>query len=94
MARTGPRSSPCSCHGKCQFQARNKGIFEAMAQAPVATDTKACGSIPEMALAQRFVGLGIAPAVHFGIGRFGADAGHFDGQPGVSPVARRSALIP
>jgi hypothetical protein len=54
-----------------------KRVFHAVAQAPVAAHAQARCWRPTGGFAQRLRGLGIAPAVHLGMGRLGADAGDF-----------------
>ncbi|RZJ15343.1 MAG: hypothetical protein EOO54_18650 [Haliea sp.] len=66
-----------SGRSECQFQSRNEGVFHAVAQAPVAADAQARLGVPQVRLAQRGLGLGMAPAVHLRVRRIGPDAGDF-----------------
>ena len=38
-----------SFHGRCQFQARDESVFQAVAQAPVAASTQAHAGVPQVA---------------------------------------------
>ena len=60
-----------------EFQARHKGVFDAVSDVPVTTGAQARTRVVLVGCAQRHQGLGIAPAVDLGVAGLCADAGEF-----------------